>query len=262
MRKMAQELQISEGSVRNIVKSKLGLRSYKINKAHMLDERMKQQRLRKCRLMKRMVAAGRLNLVLFTDEKIFTVQRIHNSQNHRLLLKNKSLASRLVQRSLFPQSVMVWGGICSTGKTPLVFINRNVKINATVYQNEILRAVLHPWALKHFGENNFMLQQDWAPAHGAKTTIELCDELFPGYWGKDVWPSNSPDLNAMDYSVWSLLGQRLPRIKFTTTEALKIALQRAWDQISEEECATIVGNFSKRLEACITAEGSHFEHLL
>ena len=150
MRKMAQELQISEGSVRNIVKSKLGLRSYKINKAHMLDECMKQQRLRKCRLMKRMVAAGRLNLVLFTDEKIFTVQRIHNSQNHRLLLKNKSLASRLVQKSLFPQSVMVWGGICSTGKTPLVFINRNVKINATVYQNEILRAVLHPWALKHW----------------------------------------------------------------------------------------------------------------
>ena len=73
MRKMAQELQISEGSVRNIVKSKLGLRSYKINKAHMLDECMKQQRLRKCRLMKRMVAAGRLNLILFTDEKIFTV---------------------------------------------------------------------------------------------------------------------------------------------------------------------------------------------
>uniref|UniRef100_A0A914H5H4 Uncharacterized protein n=1 Tax=Globodera rostochiensis TaxID=31243 RepID=A0A914H5H4_GLORO len=41
MRNMASELQISEGSVRNIVKRKLKLRSYKLNKAHFLDERMK-----------------------------------------------------------------------------------------------------------------------------------------------------------------------------------------------------------------------------
>uniref|UniRef100_A0A183BN43 HTH luxR-type domain-containing protein n=1 Tax=Globodera pallida TaxID=36090 RepID=A0A183BN43_GLOPA len=126
---MASELQISEGSVRNIVKRKLKLRSYKLNKAHFLDERMKLQR--------RLAST-----------------RIHNSQNHRALLGKKGPAAQLVQRSLFPQSVMVWGGICATGKTPLVFIARNVKINANVYQNTILRAVLHPWAQQHFSENN------------------------------------------------------------------------------------------------------------
>ena len=262
MRKMASELGISESSVRNIVKRKLRLRSYKVGKAHFLDDRMKQQRLGKSRVMKRRVAAGRLNQVLFTDEKIFTVQRIHNSQNQRELLRKKSLAQKIIQRSLFPRSVMVWAGICATGKTPLVFIDRNVKINAHVYQNDILRTVLHPWAQQHFGENNFMLQQDWAPAHGAKTTLTLCETLFPGFWGKDVWPSNSPDLNPMDFSVWSMLEQRLPRTRFATTEQLKNALERAWASITVEECATIVGNFRKRLDACISAKGSHFEHLL
>jgi len=182
MRKMSSDLGISSRSLRRIVKVKLGLRSYKISRGHFLNDRMKHQRLQKCRKIKRLVAAGRLNKVLFTDEKIFTIQPRHNSQNHRQLLRKKGLAAKLVERSLFPRSVMVWGGICATGKTPLVFIERNVKINATVYQNDILRGVVHPWAREHFGENQFSLQQDWAPAHGAKTTIQLCEELFPGFW--------------------------------------------------------------------------------
>jgi hypothetical protein len=131
-----------------------------------------------------------------------------------------------------------------------------------VYQDDILRAVLHPWAHQHFDGNQFVLQQDWAPAHGAKTSIAVCEELFPGFWGKDIWPSNSPDLNPMDYSVWSLLEQRLPRTRLTTTETLKNALLTAWDSITEKECATIVDNFRKRLKACIFAKGSHFEHCL
>ena len=39
-------------------------------------------------------------------------------------------------------------------------------------------------------------------------------------------------------------------------------LTRAWDEITVEECATIIGNFRKRLRKCIEAEGGHFEHLL
>ena len=41
---------------------------------------------------------------------------------------------------------MVWAGICAAGKTPLVFIDRNVKINTDVYQQVILRGSLQPWA--------------------------------------------------------------------------------------------------------------------
>ena len=156
---------------------------------------------------------------------------------------------------------MVWGGICATGKTSLVFIDRNVKINAEVYQNTILRGVLQPWAIEHFGENQFFLQQDWAPAHGAKTTIKACEELFPGFCGKDIWPSNSPDLNPLDFSIWSIMEQKLNK-RFKSTECLKKALQRAWDEISEEQCADIVANFRMRLDACISAKGGHFEHLL
>ena len=45
------------------------------------------------------------------------------------------------QRSLQPPSVMVWVGACATGKTPLVFVERSVKINSAVYQ-EMLKTIL------------------------------------------------------------------------------------------------------------------------
>lgn len=87
MRKMAKELGISEGSVRKIVRKKLRLRSYKINRVHFLNETMKKKRLAKARRMIRLLAGARLSKVLFTDEKIFTVEPFHNRQNHRQLLK-------------------------------------------------------------------------------------------------------------------------------------------------------------------------------
>ncbi len=90
----------------------------------------------------------------------------------------------------------------------------------------------------------------------------MCEERFPGFWGKDIWPPNSPDLNSMDYSVWSVLQQKISGVRFKSTDALKTALQRAWNEITVEQCATIVENFCKRIRKCIEAEGGNFEHLL
>ena len=172
-----------------------------------------------------LVGDGHLSTILFTDEKIFTIERYHNRQNCRQLMKKgqkKSFDANIVTKSHFPSSVMVWAGICSTGKTPLVFIDRNVKINAEVYQQVVLRDALTPWAHQHFGGGTWTLQQDWAPAHSARTTMELCRELFSEVWDKDIWPPNSPDLSPMDYSVWSILEQKLAGRRYHDVEGLKM----------------------------------------
>ena len=146
-----------------------------------------------------------------------------------------------------------------TGKTPLVFIDKSVKIDAMFDQENILRGVVVPWARGHFGGGEWTFQQDWAPAHGAKTTIRLCEELFPHFWGKDVWPSGSPDLNRLDFSVWSILDSRISAKERTTIPKLKAALRREWDRISVGTLASTVGEFRSRLKRCIKASGGHFE---
>ena len=162
----------------------------------------------------------------------------------------------------FPKSVMVWARITSMGKTPLVFVERGVKINAQIYQDRILREVVKLWAQRHFKNHCWTFQQDWAPAHGAQSMMEFCKANFPTTWGKELWPSNLPDLNPMDFSIWGILESRACSTKHTTIEGLKKSLQQAWDTITKNELSSIIKNFSKRLRACVAAKGDHFEHLL
>ncbi|KZC08084.1 hypothetical protein WN55_09976 [Dufourea novaeangliae] len=92
--------------------------------------------------------------------------------------------------------------------------------------------------------------------------MRMCKELFSEVWDRTIWPSNSLDLNAMDYSVWSILERKLSSKEYTTVEQLNSILERAWNQITTVECATIANNFMKRLRACVKDKGRHFEYLL
>ena len=162
-----------------------------------------------------------------------------------------------------PQQTNRRCGVSALGKTKLVFINRGVKINAAYYQSEILKKHARPSARRLFGRRNWWLQQDWAPAHGARSTMECCSRLFRNkFWDKTMYPNCSPDLNPVDYAIWGLLMQRLGRKKYRSLQELKAALRRAWKSIRVEELRNIVGQFKKRLEACVIAKGGNFEHLL
>ena len=55
----------------------------------------------------------------------------------------------------------------------------------------------------------FIFQQDSAPAHHARDTIELLRHETPDFIGPNVWPANSPDLNPVDYSIWRLIQERV-----------------------------------------------------
>jgi len=154
MRKIARETGISDRSVRRIAKNELNLKPYKLQKVQLLTDENKRVRIQRCRQLKRRAAGQRWEHILFTDEKIFTVEQVHNHQNDRIWSAEAPGTSAVVEHSQNPASVMVWGGICASGKTPLVFIDQGVKINQEVYRRDILEAVVLPWAQQHFGEHN------------------------------------------------------------------------------------------------------------
>jgi len=51
----------------------------------------------------------------------------------------------------------------------------------------------------------FIFQQDSAPAHHVKETVDFLSTETPAFILPTLWPPNSPDLNLVDYEVWSVL---------------------------------------------------------
>ena len=138
---------------------------------------------------------------------------------------------------------MVWAGITSTGRTPLVFIDQGVKINTEKYIEDILEHALEPWATKHFEGRHWVFQQDSAPAHRAKTTQNWLKYHFPDTIYPLEWPASSPDWNPMDFSIWSILESRTCAKPHKNLKALKNSLEREWKRIPQEVLSAAAENF-------------------
>ncbi|EYC04911.1 hypothetical protein Y032_0085g1858 [Ancylostoma ceylanicum] len=203
---MAKEVGIGRCSMRKIVREKLNLYPYRLQKAHALTDVMRKNRKKLCKQLLKRFAQSRFRTIVFTDEKLFTVDQVANAQNDRVLCRSITRANRkgrIVAKTAHPQCLMVWGDITSNGRTSLVFMNGGVKICRNVYKKKILEDVLKPWGDAHFGNSQRRLQQDSAPAHKAKVVQEWCKERLSNFKKHGKWPPYSPGLHPMDFSVWS-----------------------------------------------------------
>ncbi|VDO87684.1 unnamed protein product [Heligmosomoides polygyrus] len=54
--------------------------------------------------------------ILFTDEELFAVEQTYNRQNDRVWSTKGPDTFSIVEHCQNPQSIMVWGGICASGK--------------------------------------------------------------------------------------------------------------------------------------------------
>ena len=154
---------------------------------------------------------------------------------------------------------MVWAAISKTWKSPLIFVEQGVKINSDRYINDIL-VPAHEEMKKHFKDQFFTFQQDGAPSHTSRKTQDWCQRHFSRFWSKEMWPPSSPDLNPLDFSVWSLLEVKVCSVAQPSIDALKQSLQREWAKISQEELRASAENFRQRIERVIQVKGHHIEN--
>ncbi|VDL80819.1 unnamed protein product [Nippostrongylus brasiliensis] len=108
IRKLAKEHNVSYTTMHRLIRDDLKLHPYKFAKGHQLTDEMKTSRLEKCRRMVALTRGDKLDRILFTDEKIFTVEPLQNAQNQRELLPKGSQRAVNIGRTHFPQSLMVW----------------------------------------------------------------------------------------------------------------------------------------------------------
>ena len=157
MRKIECETGNFGESVRRIAKQELQLEPYKIQKVQLLMADNKRERLKSCRRLLGRITPMNWERILFLSEKLFTIEQAHNDRNDRSWCAEAPGTSAVVEHRQNPKSMMVYAGICATGKTPLVFIDEGVKIDQNVYRRDILDAVMVAWARRPFGRQQWTL---------------------------------------------------------------------------------------------------------
>jgi len=71
-----------------------------------------------------------------------------------------------------------------------------------------------------------------APQH---TGIRHCatTRATPAFIPPDLWPANSPDLNPVDYRIWSIIQQRVYQSRLLDTDELKQCVQQMWRNVDQ-----------------------------
>ena len=100
---------------------------------------------------------------------------------------------------------MVSVGVLVLRVTGPHFVNPGVKINGKYYRETLLKEELLP-DMRNISEY-FIYQQNNAPARRGKETVDLSTET-PAFTLPTLWLPNSPNLNPVDYKVWSVLHEQ------------------------------------------------------
>ena len=234
MRKLAKEAQTSARTMRRLCESDLQMVPYKLQKRQLLSAPTIEKRLTRSQQLLNRIGDGTLHNIIFSDEKLFSVQQSYNHQNDRVLARSYEAIpgnAGKVFRTQKPASVMVWAAVSERGKTPLVFVPQGIKINKERYIEDILKGALLPWCNSVYGDERWTFQQDGATSHTARITQQWCSENCPSWITKDEWPPSSPDLSPLDYSLWSILETEACSIPSPNIKALKAKLTKCWDDI-------------------------------
>ena len=109
-------------------------------------------------------------------------------------------------------------------------------------------------------------QQDSATSHTTNNVLDFVKEKFRGRVisrrSEVPWPPYSPDMNPLDFFLWGFVLDQVKRIKPTTIDELKIAVEGVVSTVPEEMVRAAAANLRKRCEACLAASGGHFEYFL
>ena len=98
----------------------------------------------------------------------------------------------------------------------------------------------------------------------------LCasDDRAPVAWNSrkfiplDLWPPSSPDLNPVDYRIWSVMQNRAHQTPVWEVVYPRQHLIDTWKDLSQRIVGNAVDEWRKRLQVCVNEKGGHLEQLL
>ena len=97
-----------------------------------------------------------------------------------------------------------------------------LKVDTKVYL-DVLESVVIPWCNQGAGGRPWVWQQESAPVHKSKETHAWLQKECYDFVPFSHWPPSSPDLNPLDYFIWSYV-ENITNMTSHNTKASLIAV--------------------------------------
>ena len=136
-----------------------------------------------------------------------------------------------LMKTKFPATVMVFGVVSSESHImPPHIFDVGLKVNTKAYL-DVLKSVVIPWCNQVAGGRPWMWQQDSAPAHKSKEFKAWLQKECYDFVPFSHWSPSSPDMNPLDYFVWSYVENITNMTSHNTKASLIAAIHRVFAEL-------------------------------
>ncbi|QQP37062.1 Putative transposable element [Caligus rogercresseyi] len=236
MRAHAKDMGISHTTIVRSVKM-LGEKSLVRVERPLLTERIKYVHLQRCQtLLNNLKSATAGRVIIFSDEKTWTVDPVRNRRN---------------------DCYLSFGGILTPCKCNVLGICGLQWHRCTTHL--VLKTKFLPWVRENFHDGNVVFQQDGAPAHTALTAQNWLKKDVE-FWPKDMWPPFSSDANPLNYAFWPHVQSKACTLRHANVEAMKASVNEHWTSMLKEYITKTCQAFRRRFEAILIADGDYIDN--
>lgn len=263
VRTVAAVSSISRTTTHRIMTKQLSLKPYKVHFIQELHEEDLQDRVEMCKTLIPMLENVDIQEnILFSDEATFFLKGLVNKHNIRYWSEsNPHVTVETVMKS---PKINVW---CALSKNKIIgpYFFEDDTVNGQNYLT-MLQDYFMVEVRKLHKVRTVIFQQDGAPAHFSKDVRQYLDYHFPNRWigrgGPIRWAPRSPDLTPSDFYLWGHLKNKIYTSGNKNIEELKSKITEEIKNIGPETLNNVFLNIIKRMNLCISVNGSHFEELL
>ncbi len=210
---------------------------------------IKETHLQRCQALLNNLKSAKANwVIIFSDEKTWTVDQVRNSQNDRFMaFGDINDEDRTITTTKHPASVMSLGFMAlNSMAAPLIWFPAG-----SGSQRPTASRSWSPTSWHGSGPTSQMemvvLQQDLAPAHTAKKSQEFLKANMD-FWSKDMWHPYSPDANPLDFAFWSHIEAKDCTDGHPNIEALNTPDNAQWAAMTMEYICKSCSAFRKHIE--------------
>lgn len=216
----------------------------------MLTKKHKNERFE---MMKKwsMWSASKFQRIIFSDECRFEVDGNDGTQRIRRLSGTRYESSNIIGKYKYGKGgIMVWGCITYEGVGKLAIVDTTLdRYGYTRILSENLFDVIDNMQ----GDNEIFFQQDNAPCHKAKHTLDFFENNSINLL---KWPAQSPDLNPIE-NLWSFMKHELKKNNIKSKKDLANKVKQIWENIPNEYIKSLYKSIPKRIEEVLRAKGGH-----